>query len=205
MGEIGTLSGSPGDQEVTRGAINDITADFTPGGKTSVCHTGLAYRQCADTSWMVTYDMDTTCAWFYSRYFRDTPVSEMQNRYKLDEFTIEDIRRKYAIGRAVSVPFFIDRLAPYKDQFPAIASSALHEFSCTGDLLKRTVILKQDGSRLISERLAVANDSLLYVMSKLSTSKCWKVTLRRNTSSRGDPPLRTRDSLCRIYKKTRPS
>ena len=60
MGEIGTLSGSPGDQEVTGGAINDITADFMGGGKTSVCHTGLAYCRCADASWMVTYDIDTT-------------------------------------------------------------------------------------------------------------------------------------------------
>ncbi|MDD4051749.1 MAG: NHL repeat-containing protein [candidate division Zixibacteria bacterium] len=178
LGGIGELLGSPDDPVIARTAINIVSADFIDGGTLAVCYKGLAYCRCGETAWMVSCDIDSTRAWFYQGYFPEVPLSKMTNRNKLADY-MEDLKRKCEIDRASNVPLFIDQLAPFNDHILVIVSSTLHEYSCAGTLLKRTVVLKQDGTRLVYERLTVSPDGSIYLMSKYLESSCWKVRYRQ--------------------------
>lgn len=176
----GTLLGNTDDLAVTVDALNIVTACASNDGHVVVCYKGLAHCKCdlENAGWMIKYDVNDTRDWFYQGTFPDRELASVTGRNSFDDF-IQDIRDKCEAERTSTVPLFVDDVVPYQERLLVVVSSAIHEYTYEGELLRRTALLDKDGKRVVFERLAIGNDNhTIYVLAKYLSSSCWRALYR---------------------------
>ncbi len=177
LGSCGTPFGTEEDPFGCRTAINILTASMVGQDHLFMCFKGLAYCKCCkheDEEWQIKYDIDIVRTAFYENYFPSKTLFSISGRNKVEDF-VDDLRDKYSIDHAVNVVLFIQDIIGVDDRMLAVVFNTIHEYSNSGELLKRSIILDGDGEQISFERIAMGLNNQLFVMSKYHSSSCWRV------------------------------